>query len=135
MRVVKRFEELGVPKKLIEFYKAQEPFNFFEYQSSTHISEHRGYVSYLGREENRFEGEVDQDGYQWGKGIHMLENEKFFAISEGFRKGNYGYGLVRTFKFLKDTQHLTLRSQQVEDGQFYTIAIWNDSLNQKYEGY
>ena len=102
MRVVNRFEALGLPQNLIYLYK-KEPFYFLE-QRSDASAEPKEYAPLFKLDHwSQYEGEVDKLGRPSGKGIIIIEDDPRFCIKEGTFVNGHITGLGRTFLNIKDT--------------------------------
>ncbi len=140
VRVANRFQDLGVPQKLIDFYKSFEPFYFLD--SENVWSQPRDYVSELGKgwkdlgnEVDQYEGEVDKNGEKCGKGIRIAQNCKYFLIYVGNFSKNKLNGLSCKFTFYKDTSKIFLYFGQMEDNNLNQIGTMDTNFYESYQGY
>ncbi len=95
---------VGFPEKLIQFYKAAEPFYFLEYGKNA-LPEQREYVKLQIDKSSWYVGEVNQ-AVKCGKGFFIAEDDFMYVILEGFWLDGNLTGLSRTFIYVKSSQEL-----------------------------
>jgi hypothetical protein len=103
-KVIRRLEEFGsLGPTLINFYKNQEPFFYFDPSDGFDLRFplSKSYVSNLAKADH-YEGEVDGCGNAYGRGIKLKEFHDVFVISEGFFKNGVEVdGFRRMINFVK----------------------------------
>jgi hypothetical protein len=80
-RVSNRFEELGLHPTLIKFYKDLEPFYYLDPcdEGDEKFPNLKNYVANLDKDD-QYEGEVDECGLSYGRGIRIFDNTDFVII-------------------------------------------------------
>ena len=103
-----RFEELGIPLKLIELYKKEPPFYFLQQDVSNIQAEQKEYRSLFKFDHQRqFEGVVGKNGEPAGNGTFIMHLDDTIGIIEGTLENGGGFtGLGRNFLYVKKTEEV-----------------------------
>jgi hypothetical protein len=86
------------------------------------------------KQQQKYEGEVDNTGKPSGKGIMIDECGNSFWIQEGISLGGKFTGLCRKWMHYKETEEVVISYGQFEDYLMNGLGTFNSSLSGTFAG-